>query len=177
MTERKPFGVEWQSWIEGHISQARSRGEFDNLPGAGRPIPDLQKPYDESWWAKQLMAREGASWLPGSLQLRKDVERTLEHLDGVRSESTVRDRIRELNDRIIRSNATCVSGPASTVSLLDEEDVLAGWREASRLRPTTGLVRTVQPDRDATDRRRWLVAGLALGLPLVFAGALTAALI
>ena len=28
MTERKPAGVSWESWVEALISQARERGDF-----------------------------------------------------------------------------------------------------------------------------------------------------
>lgn len=33
-------------------------GEFDDLPGAGKPIPDLDRPYDPEWWARKLIERE-----------------------------------------------------------------------------------------------------------------------
>lgn len=33
-------------------------GEFDDLPGSGKPIPDLDRPYDPEWWAKKLIERE-----------------------------------------------------------------------------------------------------------------------
>ena len=41
------------------VKKAHSEGAFDNLPGAGKPIPDLEEPYDELWWAKKLLEREG----------------------------------------------------------------------------------------------------------------------
>ncbi len=44
MTERKPPGVSFETWIDKQIREAADRGEFDNLPGAGKPIPDLDKP-------------------------------------------------------------------------------------------------------------------------------------
>jgi hypothetical protein len=59
MTERKPAGVPWESWIDRQIRRAEERGEFDDLPGAGRPIPDLDKPFDELWWVKDKLRREG----------------------------------------------------------------------------------------------------------------------
>ena len=41
MTERKPSGVGFGTWVERQIREATARGEFDNLPGAGKPIEDL----------------------------------------------------------------------------------------------------------------------------------------
>jgi predicted flavoprotein YhiN len=52
VTSRKPFGT---GWIDRQIREARERGEFDNLPGTGKPLPDLDKPYDENWWVRQKL--------------------------------------------------------------------------------------------------------------------------
>ena len=43
MTERKPPGVSWESWIDRQIREAEERGAFADLPGAGMRIPDLDK--------------------------------------------------------------------------------------------------------------------------------------
>ena len=71
MPERKPPGVRFETWIERQIRRAGERGEFDQLPGAGRPLPDLDRPHDEMWWVKQKLRREGVSYLPPSLALRR----------------------------------------------------------------------------------------------------------
>ncbi len=47
----------WESLAERLIREAAERGEFDDLPGAGQPIPDLQKGYDPAWWAKEWLRR------------------------------------------------------------------------------------------------------------------------
>ncbi|MBV9195450.1 MAG: DUF1992 domain-containing protein [Solirubrobacterales bacterium] len=57
MPERKPPGVRFETWIERQIRRAGERGEFDQLPGAGRPLPDLDRPHDEMWWVKQKLRR------------------------------------------------------------------------------------------------------------------------
>src|SRR5215468_8961850 len=41
MTERKPSGMSWETWIEAQIRVAREEGAFDNLPGAGKPLHNL----------------------------------------------------------------------------------------------------------------------------------------
>ena len=40
MTQRKPLEHSFESWIEGQIRVAQEQGAFDNLPGAGKPLPD-----------------------------------------------------------------------------------------------------------------------------------------
>jgi hypothetical protein len=69
MTEPKPPGTSWESWIEAQIRVAREQGAFDNLPGAGKPIPNLDQAHDPLWWVKQLLQREQLSMLPPSLEL------------------------------------------------------------------------------------------------------------
>ena len=44
--------------VERRIQEAYERGEFENLPGYGRPIPDLDEPVDELWWIRKWMKRE-----------------------------------------------------------------------------------------------------------------------
>jgi hypothetical protein len=41
------------------IRQAIEAGEFDNLPGAGEPLPDLKGTYEPTWWVRKWMDREG----------------------------------------------------------------------------------------------------------------------
>ena len=76
MTERKPPGTSWESWIEAQIRVAREQGAFDNLPGAGKPLPNMDQEYDPMWWVKQLAEREQLSLLPPSLELLRKVERS-----------------------------------------------------------------------------------------------------
>lgn len=45
--------------VEKRVQAAMERGEFEGLPGLGRPIPDLDAPYDEHWWVRKWMQREG----------------------------------------------------------------------------------------------------------------------
>jgi hypothetical protein len=39
MTGRKPPGMSWETWIDRQIRQGMDNGDFDNLPGHGRPSP------------------------------------------------------------------------------------------------------------------------------------------
>jgi len=48
----------YESWIERQIREAIERGEFDNLPGHGKPIKGLNGRDDENWWVKAYLERE-----------------------------------------------------------------------------------------------------------------------
>ena len=131
MTERKPPGQSWESWIDQQIREAREAGAFDDLPGAGKPLPDLNADYDPLWWTKKLIQREQLSALPPALELRRTVERTLEQLQRTRDESEVRRIVEALNAQIRKVNATAVEGPATNVAPFDVEAVLDEWRRRS----------------------------------------------
>ena len=69
----------YESLIERQIREAQERGEFDNLPGAGKPLPGRGEPYDENWWIKDLVRREElAGVAPTSLRIRKEVEELMD---------------------------------------------------------------------------------------------------
>jgi hypothetical protein len=111
MTERKPAGTSWESWIDAQIRVAQEQGAFDNLPGTGKPLPDRGQDYDPlSAWVKQLAEREQISLMPPSLELLRKVEKELAALEKYPDEATVRRRIAALNVEIGRLNATVVEG-------------------------------------------------------------------
>jgi hypothetical protein len=61
---------------ERRILEAIELGEFEDLPGLGRPIPDLDDPYDPDWWVKSWMKRHQA-------HERKDAEASLQRVRGL----------------------------------------------------------------------------------------------
>lgn len=89
MTQRKPAGTSWESWIEAQIRVAQEQGAFDNLLGAGKPLPDIDQEYDPLWWVKQLARREQISLLPLSLELLRKVETELVTIGKLPDESSV----------------------------------------------------------------------------------------
>ncbi len=132
MTERKPPDATWESFVERQIREAQEAGQFDNLPGFGRPIEDIDEPYDELWWVKKKMRREKLSLLPPSLEIRRDVERTLDAVWRMTAETEVRRALAALNERIRRANFASVTGPCSTTMPVEVEDLLRQWREKPR---------------------------------------------
>ncbi|MFF8446094.1 DUF1992 domain-containing protein [Streptomyces leeuwenhoekii] len=130
MTERKPPGVDFESWIDKQIRDAEARGEFDRLPGAGRPLPaDVDAAYDELWWVKRKLAREGVSVLPPTLALRKEAEEVLEAAVKAPSEAAVRKMIADINAKIREVMFKPPPGPPLGLKPYDVEDVVRRWRE------------------------------------------------
>jgi uncharacterized small protein (DUF1192 family) len=130
MTERKPAGTSWESWIDAQIRVAQEQGAFDNLPGAGKPIPSLGQEHDPMWWVKQLLQREQVSILPPALELARKVEKELAEFEKVDDEAVVRRRVAALNAEIARLNATVMEGPPTRHGTLDADKVVARWRQA-----------------------------------------------
>jgi hypothetical protein len=135
MTERKPLGTSWETWIDAQIRVAREKGAFDNLQGAGKPLPNLDQEYDPLWWVKQLVKRERISMLPPSLELLRKVEQELATIEKLHDEATVRRRVAALNVEIAKVNATVVEGPPTRLGTLDVDRVVARWRQTHSANP------------------------------------------
>src|ERR687897_2523432 len=121
MSERKPPGVGFETWVERRIREATERGEFDNLPGAGKPIEDLDKPHDELWWVRQKLRREDFAYLPATIALRKEAEEALEAASRAGSEAEVRRIVADINARIVEGNRKAASGPPLNLMPFDVE--------------------------------------------------------
>lgn len=128
MSVRKPAGMSWESFVDRQIREAQERGEFDNLPGKGKPLPDLDRPYDELWWIRRKLKDEGLSYIPPTLQVRKDVEVAREQIARARTEREVRAIVADINTQIREANRAALHGPSTTVMPLDVEDTVAAWR-------------------------------------------------
>ncbi|WP_370323947.1 DUF1992 domain-containing protein [Euzebya sp.] len=128
MAERRYAGARWESWIDRTLREAQARGEFDDLPGAGKPIADLGRQRDDDWWARRKLEDEGLTYVPPAVQLRKDVEQARLAIDVARTEEDVRRIIAEINERIIAANRLGLPGPPSTSVPLDLERHLDRWR-------------------------------------------------
>lgn len=117
-----------ETWIERRLGQALAEGDVSRLPGAGRPLDDIDQPYDPLWWSKKLVQREKLSLTLPAVEIRREVERFLGELPRLGSEPEVRRRVAELNRDIVRVNSTTVVGPATSVAPLDVEKIVERWR-------------------------------------------------
>ena len=128
MSDRKPFGVSRETWIDRQIREGMERGDFDGLPGHGKPIPDIDRAHDELWWVRDKLRREGVSYLPPTLALRKDVEDARAAIAEATSEAVVREIVEQINERIRRTNREATAGPPSNLLPLDVDRTLEDWR-------------------------------------------------
>jgi hypothetical protein len=152
MTERKPREISFDSWIDRQISEAQERGAFDNLPGAGKPLP--KRVMDTDAWLRDYLDREGVpaeELLPVPLRLRKEAERVPGTLGEHRSEHDVREVVRDLNRRILEWRRIPV-GPPVVLRLVDEEAMVARWRE---LQPGPADPALPAPRQEKPTAPRW----------------------
>lgn len=91
---------------EERIREAMNRGEFDNLPGAGKPLsleddslvpPELRVAY------KVL---KNAGCIPPELELRKEIITLKSLLAAIEDDGERRRKARELDAKLLRLNLT-----------------------------------------------------------------------
>lgn len=131
MTERKPSGVSFESWVERQLREARERGSFEGLAGTGKPLPRTTS--DELAWVREKVRQEElpvSALLPPGLAVAKEVEDLPGRLARERSEHRVRAIVTELNGRIDAARRGPQVGPPVRTALVDVEGVVAAWREA-----------------------------------------------
>ena len=148
---RKPPGMRYETWIERQVREAQERGAFDNLPGAGKPLRNLDAPFTAERWARDWVEREGGDlvgMLPPLLRLRKERAALLASLADVTSEVVLREVVKDFNHRLLDQYRRPIEGPLVAVGVLDAEETVAAWRE----------VRTPPPAPEPAPlpaRRRW----------------------
>jgi hypothetical protein len=128
MTDRKPPGMSAEAWVERQIRLAQERGQLDDLPGAGKPLP--KRGGDVMDWVAQKLRDENhdvTALLPPSLALPKEVEALPARLMTVRTEREVREIVADLNERIMRVHRNPQVGPPLRLGPLDEDEVVADW--------------------------------------------------
>jgi hypothetical protein len=147
-------------YVDLQIKQAMDRGDFDNLPGAGKPIKNLGTQHDPDWWVKQLIEREKITGvLPPALQLRKDDAELDAKLDRHTAESEVRRELEEFNARVMKARYTPVDGPPLVTMPRDVEAEVDAWRGRGLARRRAAAARRAEGPAPAPEarrpRRRW----------------------
>src|SRR5688500_18008561 len=93
-----------ESRIERQIREARESGAFDDLPGAGKPLPGRGEEYDEDWWLKEFVRGEALAARPAALiAVGLERDRLADTVDRLPTEARVRAYVEELYDRIVRA--------------------------------------------------------------------------
>lgn len=114
-------------WVELQLQRAIERGDFDDLPGAGKPLPELDDSPD--WWLKNLVRREQITGvLPEVLELRNVDARLDDELDRLSSEKQVREELESFNRRVVNARRQLQGGPPVITPLRDVDAEVRAWR-------------------------------------------------
>jgi Domain of unknown function (DUF1992) len=143
-------------YVDLKIQQAMARGDFDNLPGAGKPLRGLDKEYDPDWWVKQLIEREKITGiLPPALQLRKDDAELEARLDSLHTVAAVREEVEEFNARVIKARYTPVDGPPLITQPRDVDAEVEAWRARRAAQRVGPKPQPSQPRPKKSRKRGW----------------------
>ena len=87
---------------ERKIREAMARGEFDNLPGAGRPLPeeDLSGVPEELRMAYKVLKNAGC--LPPEVELRREIVALRDLVRSTEDDEERRKRLKELQFKLMK---------------------------------------------------------------------------
>jgi hypothetical protein len=151
MTERKPPGMSFETWVGQQISQAMARGDFEHLTGAGKPIPRLEREETAYDWALAKARREGvdtAAMLPPGLALRRERDELPARAARLTSEEEVRALAEDYNARVQAFWRRPQESRWSPVpGLADVEALVTQWRSTRPPPPPPLAVPPPRPPR------------------------------
>lgn len=157
-----------ETWVERQIREAQERGEFDDLPGAGKPLTGLgdpHSPHDPDWWVRAYAEREHldlSAALPAPLALRREAAGFPESLRDLAREGDAREVLEDFNRRVREDRLRPATGPLPPLlaPTVDVEEVLGRWRalreqDARRRTDEAADAAPAQPASPAPRRRWW----------------------
>ena len=150
--------LEYQArWVDLQVQRAIERGEFDNLPGTGKPIPDLGDTHDPDWWLKRFIEREQITGvLPPALALRVEDAKLDDLLDGASSERRVRELLDDFNARIVYARRQLQGGPPVITATRDVDAEVVAWRRRRQVRREhEARPRSGTPSSPGRPKRQW----------------------
>lgn len=142
-------------WVEEQIRVAMERGDFDDLPGAGKPIEGLGDSHDPDWWLKKLVEREKIAVLPLSVQLRKEDAELDARLDTIGYETEVRRVVTDFNERVVAARYRAPEGPPLVTMPRDVDEAVAAWTDRRAERKAARAAAQVAAEAAAPPRRWW----------------------
>ncbi|KRA25250.1 molecular chaperone DnaJ [Microbacterium sp. Root61] len=144
------------AYIETSIQQAIRRGEFDDLPGAGKPLPDLGDHHDPDWWIRRKIQTEQLTGLgPPALTLRVEAAELPDRLDEMSREEEVRQCIEDFNKRVIQARMQLQGGPPVVTPTRAVEAEVIAWRERRTARAAAEERDRLEAEQEHTRTRRW----------------------
>ena len=156
MTQRKPTGMTFETWVEQQIRRADEEGAFEGLSLAGKPLPRRDREKSSYEWALEWARREEAdarAMLPTGLALRKEREELPALVARQTSEVAVRALVEAHNARVDQYYRRPVEGVWVPVGMADVDHVVGEWR---RNRPAAPPAPVPPPEPPRSRRRRWL---------------------
>lgn len=142
-------------FVETAIQLAIRRGDFDDLPGAGKPIEGLGTHHDPDWWIRRKIETENLSGLgPPALLLRTEDRGLDDELDQLGRADDVREVLEDFNRRVIAARRQLNGGPPVVTKTRDVEAEVVAWRERREAAPPAVDADAGAPDRTDVDRRR-----------------------
>lgn len=140
--------------VESALDRAIKRGDFDDLPGLGKPLTGLHGSSDPDWWIKQKMNDEGINGVaPAAFQLRKENAVLEDTLDAFTAESDVREYLAGFNARVREAVMDLRDGPPVFTPPRDVEKEVAAWRQRRNERRATAASAEAAPDGNGEPRR------------------------
>jgi Domain of unknown function (DUF1992) len=147
-------------WVDLQVQKAMERGEFDDLPGAGKPLR-LPDKYDPDWWIKRLIEREQITGVaPVAILLRKEDAELEDQLDDQFAERDVRRILEDFNRRVVEARRQLTGGPPVVTPTRDIDAEVEAWRERRAARRAEHQRELQEQRREAAEartrtRRRW----------------------
>ena len=158
MTERKPAGMSFETWVDGQISRSIARGDFEDLPGAGKPLRGLDREETAYDWALAKARREGVetvAMLPPGLALRRERDDLPGRAERLSTEAEVRALAEDYNTRVEAFWRQPQASRWSPLPGLAEVESLVVWWRDNRPPEPSPPVREVRPEAPRR-RLQWL---------------------
>jgi len=127
--ERGSSAAERAAYVEVAIQQAIRRGDFDNLPGAGKPLEGLGDHHDPDWWIRRKIESEKLTGLgPPALMLRVESAEFADRIDELSREDDVREFVEDFNRRVVEARRQLLGGPPVVTPTRDADEEVRAWR-------------------------------------------------
>ncbi|AKV86772.1 molecular chaperone DnaJ [Microbacterium sp. CGR1] len=140
------------AFIETAIQVAIRRGDFDDLPGAGKPLEGLGTHHDPDWWIRRKIEQENLTGLgPPAILLRTEDRELDDQLDLLGREADVRSVLEDFNGRVLEARRQLQGGPPVVTSPRDIDAEVAAWAERRSARFAARAAETPEQPR----RRRF----------------------
>jgi hypothetical protein len=148
--------------VEAKIRAAQERGDFDDLPGKGKPLK-LPEVHDPDWWIKSLVQREGidtSALVHPTIALRREADTFPQSLAALTTDEQVRAVLEDFNRRVVAEWRRPVTGPSLPVVArqVAVEPMIERWRalraELERVEPDADSSQSVL-DAEGRSAGRW----------------------